>query len=145
MIASITRESSPAGGDLAQGSCGHAGVRGDHELDAVGAGRAGIALAEANLEGGVAHRQRGQLGADRLGELLGRRAALAAKLLDVPLQGHPRLLQALGALRERDLGAAQLLTARPRLYGEVEHRADAAAVLAREAFDGVQALFDRIE
>ncbi len=61
------------------------------------------------------------------------------------LERSARVLQLLGGLRERDLGAGELVTPRARLQRVAEYGCDAAAVLAREPFDRGKALFERVE
>ena len=49
------------------------------------------------------------------------------------------------ALRERHLGAGQLIAPRTRLGGVVEHGGDRPTVLAHQSLDARQALLDRVE
>ncbi len=134
-----------AGSDLAQRAGRHAGVRRDQELDRVAARRARLARGERDREGGVRHRQRGELLAHR--QLEARRVPLArlAQRGDVARERRLRLVQPRRGLGERDLGAVQLVAPRPRGGGVVEHRGERPAVLAHEPLDARQALFDRVE
>ena len=136
-----------ARGDLAQRPGGHAGVRGDHELDRVGAARAPArASLELDLEARVLHRQRAQLLDDRLGEPGRRLAAGGPQRRDV-------LAELARARWRAPRSACSIATSAPvssswrarARGGELEQRLDAAAVLSQHAVERLQARFDGLE
>ena len=136
-----------ARGRLAQRAGRHARVRGDHELDLVGARRAGAVLARGQRHGEARalHGQRRQPPADRVGEAGRRRRPRGRQagrgLGQLGARGREGRL----AVRQRLLGAGQLVAPGAAGLGVGEHRGERAAVLALEALELGEPLLDLVE
>src|SRR5437588_9649173 len=137
------RELAP-GGDLAQRRGGDAGVGSDPELDRIGARATRLALGELDLEGGIRHLQRGELLAHGEREPRSRRPPGATQEANLRAELAAGFAQQLFGPGQRDLGTGELLAALAGGRRVLEHRPDAPAVLALQALDGGETLFEQI-
>ena len=120
----------------------------DQELDGVAAGRARLALAERDLEAGVAHRQRARAArATAAAQPRRRRARAARSAPRVPLELRARASQALGRLPRRARPRR-----RPARRGARAQRVACSSTasmlppcLRISALERREALFDRLE
>ena len=145
--ASITRESSPPDAESRTGAAGTPGLGAIRNSTCSAPGRRELlALAQLDLERGVLHRQLGQLGEHALRQ---RRRRLAARLRErgrerVPPPSRPRAARRSAPL-DRDLGVLEPVALGAAALEVLEHRGDAAAVLALEPVVGVEPLLDLLE
>ena len=143
--ASITRESSPPEPISRSGPGGTPGLGAIMNSTASPPAGPALARAEGDLEGGVCHRQGRELLAHRELQTWRMQLARLAQSADVIVERRLGLAQARGGLRERHLGADQLIAPRTRAGGVVEHGGERPTVLAHQPLDARQALFDRVE
>ena len=135
-----------AGRGVADRRGGHPAVGGQHQLDPLGTPGAEIlALLDGDFEAGVLEGQRPQL----LEHLLREPRRGLAPAGAYPLGEPAALRRGLGERRLRllapQLGALETLALRAAVLGVLQHRGDAAAVLALQPVVAVQALLDLLE